>query len=130
MKIEILDLLKKIPFHPTGFLVLMLAGLIRIVYDGNSKFRVLVKSVVLLLLLGALISIISSVFELALKATVIIMACFGFLSGFLLNALSNVGKRIETESPNWFEMIVEGVIKRKLDSIEAVKKETTKKEEE
>jgi len=129
MKSEILELLKKIPFHPTGFLVLVLAGLIRLIYDGNYTFRVLVKSVVLLTLLGILISIMSSVFGWDLKFVVIIMACFGYLSGFLLSALTNVGRKIETETPNWFESVVEGVIRKKLDNIEFKKREHENRKE-
>ena len=112
------ELIEKVPFHLTGFIVLILAGLIRIVYDGNSKFRMVVKSIVLLLLLGTLISILTSVFELHTKWVVVIMALFGYLSGFLLNALLNIGKRIETESPNWFEMVVEGMIKKRIGKTE------------
>lgn len=118
MKFELPEAIRNIPFHFTGFLVLMLAGMIRIIYDGNSKFRMMVKSIVLLLLLGTLISILTSVFELHTKWVVTIMAVFGYLSGFLLNALLNIGKRIETESPNWFEKLVEGIIKKKLETYE------------
>lgn len=129
MKIDLPEIVKDIPFHVTGFVVLMLAGLIRIIYDGNSKFRMMVKSIVLLLLLGTLISILTSVFELHTKWVVVIMALFGYLSGFLLNALLNIGKRIETESPNWFEMVVEGMIKKRIDTTEKTTDETDDKNE-
>lgn len=129
MKVEFLEPLRKIPFHLTGFMVLLLAGFIRIIYDGNTKFRVIVKSVVLLVLLGLLVSILSSVFELSLKWVVAIMAGFGYLSGFLFNALINIGKRIETESPNWFEQIVEGVIRKRLNTEINSRSETPESEQ-
>lgn len=130
MKIDIPEIIREIPFHFTGFVVLMLAGLIRIVYDGTSKISMIIKSVVLLILLGTLISILASIFEWDTKWVVIIMSVFGYLSGFLLNALINIGKRIEEESPNWFEMIIEGAIKKRLNNYVPKSQEIDSEEEE
>lgn len=123
MKIDLPDILKHIPFHFTGFVVLILAGLIRIIYDGNNRLIVVIKSIILLLLLGTLISIITSVFDFSIKWVVITMAILGYLSGYILNALTNIGERIEKSSPDWFENIVEGYLTKKLENYKKSKED-------